>query len=99
VPLCEVIGGLLELSDVLEDQLRMRLAAFRLGYEVGRQVGYREGGEDQARELDKAWNRIAAGPLRGPLHAELEERRWGPGGRARFADPRPGDFKGRKGAA
>ena len=29
------------------------------------------------------------------LDARLEERRWGPGGRARFADPRPGDFPGR----
>jgi hypothetical protein len=28
-------------------------------------------------------------------HAELEQRRWGPGGRAYFADPRPGDFQGR----
>lgn len=27
--------------------------------------------------------------------AELEARRWGPGGRAHFADPRPGDFSGR----
>lgn len=29
------------------------------------------------------------------LDAELEARRWGPGGRAHFADPRPGDFPGR----
>jgi hypothetical protein len=27
--------------------------------------------------------------------AELEARRWGPDGRAHFADPRPGDFPGR----
>ena len=27
--------------------------------------------------------------------AELETRRWGPGGRARFSDLRPGDFPGR----
>jgi hypothetical protein len=27
--------------------------------------------------------------------AELEALRWGPGGRAHFADPRPGDFPGR----
>ena len=27
--------------------------------------------------------------------AELETRRWGPGGRPRFADPRPGDYPGR----
>ena len=30
------------------------------------------------------------------LDAELEARRWGPGGRAHFADPRPGDFPGRQ---
>src|ERR1700683_4101475 len=29
------------------------------------------------------------------LDAELEGRRWGPGGREHFADPRPGDFPGR----
>jgi hypothetical protein len=29
------------------------------------------------------------------LDAELEARRYGPGGRAHFADPRPGDFPGR----
>ena len=28
--------------------------------------------------------------------AELKGRRWGPGGREHFADPRPGDFPGRK---
>jgi len=27
--------------------------------------------------------------------AELEARRWGPGGRAHFADTRPGDYPGR----
>jgi len=27
--------------------------------------------------------------------AELQARRWGPGGREHFADPRPGDFPGR----
>lgn len=26
---------------------------------------------------------------------DLERARWGPGGRAHFADPRPGDFPGR----
>ncbi len=29
------------------------------------------------------------------LDAGLEVRRWGPGGREHFADPRPGDFPGR----
>lgn len=27
--------------------------------------------------------------------AELDARRWGPGGRAHFGDPRPSDFPGR----
>jgi hypothetical protein len=30
------------------------------------------------------------------LDAEMDARRWGPGGREHFADPRPGDFPGRK---
>ena len=34
-------------------------------------------------------------PASGPSHAELEERRWGPGGREHFGDPRPGDYRGR----
>jgi hypothetical protein len=94
-----VIGGLLELSDVLDGQLRLRLAAYREGYQVGHEDGYRAGRQDMADELADAWNRIAAEPLRRPTHAELEKRRWGPGGRARFGDPRPGDYQGRKGAA
>ena len=45
--------------------------------------------------MDAAWNRIARAAVRGPSHAELEVKRWGPGGREHFADPRPGDFPGR----
>lgn len=31
-----------------------------------------------------------------PAHpTDLEVKRWGPGGREHFADPRPGDFPGR----
>jgi hypothetical protein len=42
-------------------------------------------------EADMAWRRAAAaGPVtHGVSHAELEVRRWGPDGRAHFADPRP----------
>ena len=56
-------------------------------YEAGR----------QAAEADMAvrWARAAAA-VRGPAIADLEERRWGPGGREHFADPRPGDFPGRR---
>jgi hypothetical protein len=51
----------------------------------------------QAAEADMAerWARVTAPVVRGRSHAELDERRWGPGGRAHFADPRPGDFPGR----
>jgi hypothetical protein len=46
-------------------------------------------------DMDRRWHAIAHAAVHGPRHAELEERRWGPGGRAHFADPRPGDFPGR----
>ena len=50
-----------------------------------------------AAEADMAarWDRIARATAPGPSFAELEEKRWGPGGRAHFADPRPGDYPGR----
>ena len=50
-----------------------------------------------AAEADMAarWDRIARTTAPRPSHAELEEKRWGPGGRAHFADPRPGDYPGR----
>jgi hypothetical protein len=63
---------------------------YQAGHADGYQAGYRQAEADQAAR----WNQ-ATRPADGPAHAELEERRWGPGGRARFADPRPGDFPGR----
>ena len=50
-----------------------------------------------AAEADMAarWDRIARTTAPRPAHAELEEKRWGPGGRAHFADPRAGDYTGR----
>jgi hypothetical protein len=50
-----------------------------------------------AAEADMAarWDRIARTTAPRPSHAELEEKRWGPGGRAHFADPRPGDYSSR----
>lgn len=47
----------------------------------------------------REWHVTAAGlPMAaiGPSWAELERRRWGPGGRLHFGDPRPGDFPGRQ---
>ena len=55
----------------------------------------------QPAEADMAerWARAAAAVSRGRSFAELEERRWGPGGREHFADARPGDFPRPRSAA
>ena len=45
--------------------------------------------------MARRWAQAAGQVTHGVPHAELEERRGGPGGRARFADPRPGHFPGR----
>jgi hypothetical protein len=49
--------------------------------------------EEQAQTQRQAAAQIMP-TLMSPPYAELEQRRWGPGGRAHFADPRPGDFPG-----
>lgn len=56
------------------------------------QRGYRDGYERGARVLEAEWPAVVA-PVAdgGPSHGELEARRWGPGGREHFGDPRPGD--------
>lgn len=76
-----------------ETAYRNRLARemYQAGHADGYRAGYRQAGADQAAR----WNQIARAALGGPARADLEARRWGPGGRARFADPRPGDFPGR----
>lgn len=74
-------------AEVAEAETRYRLQFGREMYVAG----YRQAEADMAAR----WDRIARAAVRGPSHAEIEERRWGPGGRERFADPRPGDFRGR----
>ena len=64
---------------------------FRAGQRAGFQAGYRQANADEA----ALWAKVARPVAHGISHAELEQRRWGPGGRARFADQRPGDFPGR----
>jgi hypothetical protein len=65
--------------------------------QLGREM-YQAGRRDAEAEMAERWNRIA-GPVSRARDAggieEIEARRWGPGGRDRFADPRPGDFPGR----
>ena len=76
-----------------ETRYRLRLARqmYRAGQRAGFEVGYRQANADDA----AAWAKVARPAVHGISPGELEERRWGPGGRARFADPRPGDFPGR----
>ena len=76
----------IEAAELTEAETRYRNQVGRLMYEAGRR-------EAEA-EMAAQWSRVAE-VVRGPDLAELEERRWGPGGRAHFGDPRPGDFPGR----
>jgi hypothetical protein len=95
------VDQLLELSAERDVHHQLRLAAWQEGYRQGYGDGYDAGRREEARERDQAWNAIAKPIARGGVtHAELERRRWGPGGREHFGDPRPGDRPGqRKGAA
>jgi hypothetical protein len=70
------------------------------GYRWGCLHGHALGYADAEREMAAAWHAVADPASRGgPSHAEIECRRWGPGGRDRFGDPRPGDYRGRGDAA
>jgi hypothetical protein len=63
-------------------------------HQLARQM-YQAGRRDAEAEMAQRWAQITRPVAHGISHADLEERRWGPGGRAHFADPRPGDFPGR----
>jgi len=74
-----------------EAELRRQLC--REAYECGRADGWREGYEHGARLREAEWPDIVAPVISNrPDHAELERRRWGPGGREHFGDPRPGGY-------
>lgn len=78
----------IEAAELAEAEGRYLKGVGRLMYEAGRRAA--------EAEMAARWDEIARAAIRGPSHAELEERRWGPSGRAHFADPRPGDFPGVK---
>lgn len=85
----------LELSDERDLWMRRLAAEYRLGYATGHADGVEAGRRAEGAERDRAWNLVAAPIARGGItHAELQARRWGPGGRDRFGDPRPGDYMG-----
>ena len=58
-------------------------------------AAHENGRAEAEREMGERWDRIAAPVTNGePSNRELEERRWGAGGREHFGDPRAGDFPG-----
>ena len=77
----------IEAAELAEAETAYRLRFGREMFEAGRQAA--------EADMAGAWERAAAAVVRGRSCAQLEERRWGPGGRAHFADPRPGDYPGR----
>jgi len=80
---CEAI----EAAELAAAETASRNQLAREMYEAGRQ--------DAEAEMAERWRQVTAPVVHGLGHAELDERRWGPGGREHFADPRPGDFPGR----
>jgi len=88
-------GQAIQAAELAEAETAYRLQLAREMYLVGQragfEAGYRQANADEAAQ----WAKVARPVAHGVSHAELEERRWGPGGRAHFADPRPGDFPGR----
>jgi hypothetical protein len=89
------VTSLLAHSDLMDATLRLRLAAYREGYAYGYARGVDDGRREADAELERSWYAATHPIARGGLsYDELEQRRWGPGGRAQFGDPRPGDFLG-----
>jgi hypothetical protein len=87
----------IEAAELAEHETAYRNQLGREMYEAGRRDGYAAGRRDAEADMARFWAEAARLVTRGVSHAEVEQRRWGPGGRAHFADPRPGDFPRRAG--
>lgn len=87
-------------ADEIEAETRYRDQLARESFDAGVRYGYQRGVEAARGELSAghaAWWRDRGQRLVDePSHAELEEIRWGPGGREHYGDPRPGDYPGRQ---
>jgi hypothetical protein len=86
-----------EMVDDLSALERHKVLAYRWGYRDGFAAGEVVGTQRTERELMAMWDAQAEHVHKvgsRTAHSELELRRWGPGGREHFGDPRPGDFKG-----
>ena len=86
----------IEAAELAEHETVYRHQLARQMYEAGCRDGHEAGRRDAEADMARFWAEAARQVTRGVSHAELEQRRWGPGGRAHFADPRPGDFPGRE---
>jgi hypothetical protein len=84
------VAALLAAQPDPEAEIALRRQLCREAYERGRADGWRLGYERGARLLEAEWPAVVA-PLWEPSLAELERRRWGPAGRERFGERRPGD--------
>ena len=90
------VASLLALSDERDQWMRCQLAAWREAYRLGRLDGIEEGRALEAAERDGFWRNLGRRLAAQPSFAELERRRWGPGGRERFGELQPGDYPGRE---
>ena len=75
-----------ERADEISAETRYRIQCAR----EARHAGFEEGRRSAFAEMARAWAHAAKA-----ITEPVDERRRGPGGRAHFADPRPGDFPGR----
>lgn len=83
-------------AEAAEAETAYRNELARESYGIGRTAGYTDGYARARAEMAQAWREAAGLAARGgPSNDELQARRWGPGGREHFADPRPGDYPGR----
>jgi hypothetical protein len=85
----------IEAAALAEVEAAYRQQLARQMYQAGQRAGFDAGYRQASADMAARWAQIARPVVHGISHAELEKRRWGPGGRAHFADPRPGDFPGR----
>ena len=86
------ITGLLKLSNERDLHLRLLLAAGREAFECRRALGSDEGYAQAEEDMAGRWEEIPRPVVPGLPLAEIGRWRWGYGGRAHFADRRPGDY-------
>jgi len=82
----------IEAAELVEIEERYRHQLAREMTEHAAAAGYERGQVDGYLRAVSDFKAFQHAEVR---DAELEARRWGPGGRDHFADPRPGDFPGR----